>query len=221
MEPALTSARTSHQRSNAEWLAALSGCEAERHRALEDLRGHLLRGVLVYLRGRRSDLQNPGRDELMQFAEECAAEAVVAVQERLDAFRGDSRFTVWASRFVIARAAAKLHNRVPVAGSRDRSTDVELKLPGAALADVLIRPGVHVARGELAEALGRLMPEVLSERQRSAVMLQLQGVPLDVIAEQLNVNRKALHRLLHDARWRLKRALLDDHRLREVLSEPA
>ena len=50
----------------------------------------------------------------------------------------------------------------------------------------------------------------LTERQRAAlVALMVQGVSMDVVAEQLDTNRNALYKLLHDARKRLKARLAE------------
>jgi RNA polymerase sigma-70 factor, ECF subfamily len=38
----------------------------------------------------------------------------------------------------------------------------------------------------------------------------LQGVPLDILAEQLGTNRNALYKLLHDARRKLRAHLEDE-----------
>ena len=41
------------------------------------------------------------------------------------------------------------------------------------------------------------------------VALALNGVPIDVLAEQLGTTRGALYKTLHDARRKLRRALTD------------
>lgn len=102
------STEISCQRTNGEWLAALRSQGPERDRALTDLRAYFVRGVLVYLARHRSDLGYLGRDELLRFADECTREALLSVEKKLDTFRGDSRFTTWAYRFVIKRAVGKL-----------------------------------------------------------------------------------------------------------------
>ena len=39
--------------------------------------------------------------------------------------------------------------------------------------------------------------------------VQFDGIPLEEVAGRMNTSRTALHKLLHDARLRLKRALLE------------
>ena len=58
-------------------------------------------------------------------------------------------------------------------------------------------------------ALRRLIETSLTDRQRVAILAELEGVPQVVIAEQLGMNRNALYKLGHDARMKLKQGLLD------------
>jgi len=52
--------------------------------------------------------------------------------------------------------------------------------------------------------------EELTERQRQAlVAVRIQGMPLAEVARCMNTNRHALYKLLHDARQRLKRGMMD------------
>jgi RNA polymerase sigma-70 factor (ECF subfamily) len=209
MNPARHTAQISRQRTNAEWLAALCEPGPERQQALEELHAHLLRGVLVYLTRRRSDLQGLARAELLQFAEECAADALLAIEGKLDTFRGDSHFTTWAHRFAIAAAAARLR-RIREDVLPTPPADGKIKGSAELLPDTPITPQARVSQRELAEALNRLVPEILSEEQQRAMVLQLQGVSLEGIAEHYGSDGKAMYALLHDARKRLKQALLTE-----------
>ena len=44
----------------------------------------------------------------------------------------------------------------------------------------------------------------LTEKQRTALLAELKGMPQDEIAKHLGSNRNALYKLTHDARRRLK-----------------
>ena len=61
------------------------------------------------------------------------------------------------------------------------------------------------------EAIHAAMHEVirtgLTEKQRSALLAELRGMPQDEIARHLGSNRNAIYKLTHDARRRLKRGL--------------
>ena len=55
----------------------------------------------------------------------------------------------------------------------------------------------------------RVIAEDLTERQRTAILAELRGVPTIEIAERMGTNQNALYKLVHDARKKLRRALLD------------
>ncbi|MFZ0547506.1 MAG: sigma factor, partial [Candidatus Promineifilaceae bacterium] len=95
-------------RSNEAWLRNLRGTGKSREQALEALRDYLMRAVLVYLGRHRSDLSDWTADDLRHFAEDMVQDAVLDIQDNLDTFRGDAKFTTWAYSFVINRAAGEL-----------------------------------------------------------------------------------------------------------------
>ena len=56
----------------------------------------------------------------------------------------------------------------------------------------------------------RLLKEALTDRQYRAMMaVMVAGMPLEEVARQMNSNRNALYKLLHDARKRLRNALYE------------
>jgi RNA polymerase sigma-70 factor (ECF subfamily) len=58
------------------------------------------------------------------------------------------------------------------------------------------------------EQIDQTLRAALSERQYKAlVAVALQGIPMDVVADQLGTNRNALYKLIHDARRNLREAL--------------
>src|SRR5690242_15731145 len=91
-------------RDDTQWLAALRGSEAEQAAALAELRTFLLRAALYALRRARGHLGLLAPAEIDALAEDCAQEAVMAVVQSLDRFRGESRFTTWAYAFAVNAA---------------------------------------------------------------------------------------------------------------------
>ena len=89
--------------SPAEWLADLCNEETQAE-ALADLREYLLRAVFLYLDRHREDLTHLDRRELEFLADDFAQEALLQIQAKLDTFRGESKFTTWAYRFVKAKS---------------------------------------------------------------------------------------------------------------------
>src|SRR5215472_6639967 len=92
---------------SAEWTQALADTGPRREEALARLHGLLLRIARgeVARRGPRLQLSGPELDDL---AYQAAADALVAITSKLGQFRGESRFTTWAYKFVIFEVSAKI-----------------------------------------------------------------------------------------------------------------
>lgn len=69
--------------------------------AVAELQGILLRATLYMFHHNRRDLLALARDDILQLAEDCAQEALIAIMNHLSEFRGDSKFTTWAYKFAI------------------------------------------------------------------------------------------------------------------------
>ncbi|GAB4557125.1 MAG: RNA polymerase sigma factor [Anaerolineae bacterium] len=192
------------ERTNEEWLAELKGPHPDK--ALADLRAHLMRGLRYAFAGHHK----LGDADLEDFAQEATVKALNAI----DAFRGESRFTTWAQKIAIRVAYTELRRR--------RWQDVALEdlLPKAEegdvsdfVPDVLIEPGTgpetqSIQRSVL-KSLREAISQDLTERQRRALMaVVVHGIPLEEVARRMDTNRNALYKLLHDARQRLKKAIL-------------
>ncbi len=204
-------------RSNQEWLWALTEQSGDAQaEALQDLRDYMLRAALVYLARHRSDLAGWGRQAIRDLAEDLAQEALLDVRKSLDSFRGESRFTTWAFRFVVNRAASELRRR----RYRDLALDNLREDELAALQTFLHAgdTGIGIEPERLAERryylnlLRELVDTTLNERQRAAIIwVHWQERPMDEVAAALGISRNALYKLLFDARKRLKAELLARH----------
>src|SRR5687768_17996272 len=87
------------QRSNADWVADLSGAGDAQAAALSDLRSYLLRAALFTLQRALHYVDHLESSAVGQIAEDCAQEALTAIVQHLHEFRGDSKFTTWAYAF--------------------------------------------------------------------------------------------------------------------------
>ena len=88
--------------------------------------------------------------------------------------------------------------------SRDGESFFEPKI----MSDPNPSPEDRSTRSGMIALVQNLIVEELTERQRRAMTLvMLQGMPLEVAAEELGTNRNALYKLIHDARVRLKKKL--------------
>jgi RNA polymerase sigma-70 factor, ECF subfamily len=129
----------------------------------------------------------------------------MAVTGKLGQFRGESRFTTWACKFVIVEVSAKIGRhfwRHPPVHLDAEDWD---RLPD--------RFGFEPAREsewrDLIVALRRAVDTELTARQREVfVAIVLNGVPLDALAARLGSNRNAIYKVLFDARRKLRAALV-------------
>jgi RNA polymerase sigma-70 factor (ECF subfamily) len=200
-------------RSNEEWLAAL-GAQETRDDALADLRDYLLRAVYVYMDRHREDLSDLGRSELEQMAEDFAQEALLQVLDNLASFRGESKFTTWAYRFVINEAAGelRLHRWRTLSIEAVVSESQEITLLHFLSDRSAPDPETAAAQTEILLLMERVIQEDLTERQRVAlVSVKLRGMPVNVVAERLDTTRNNVYKLVHDARRKLKAGLERRH----------
>lgn len=195
-------------RTNEQWLADLRSDGEAQGRALQDLKERLQRGIFYYLSRERSDLSYYSHHELTQMAEDLAQDAVLRVMENLDTFRGDSMFTTWATRIAVRVAISDLRRARYKDFSLDNMTAEGDLLPLSANPVASDKPLGPERSAEQAEVLAKIqagLDNALTERQvRALVAVAIRGVPLEVVAEQMETNRNALYKLLHDARRKLR-----------------
>ena len=184
-------------------LTALRGTGPPRDAALAELHALLLRGAHHELGRRREALSDLSRDAVHDLAVQAADDALSAILAKLDTFRGASRFTTWAYKFVLLEAGVKARRRAWQNREIALEDDSWRRLADAA-------PGVQrsVEAAELLREVCRAMESELTVHQREVfVALALNEVPIDVLAERLATTRGALYKTLHDARRKLRAAL--------------
>jgi len=193
-------------KTNEEWLRALRADGIEQEDALKDLRDRLLHGMRAYIaqdHGYRSVL---AAKEATQIVEDCAQEALLIIRDKIDTFRGESRFTTWATTVTIRLLLAELRRR------RWKTVSVESASVGHDLgpAEALQagNPEMAVQQTEVWRMLEKIIENDLTPRQRFVLIASaFQGMPLDLIAERLGTNRDNVYKNLHDARKKLKGCL--------------
>lgn len=195
-------------RTNEQWLADLRGDGEAQERALLDLKDRLQRGIFYYLSRERSDLTYLSQRELTQMAEDLAQDSVLRVIDNLDSFRGDSLFTTWATRIAVRVAISDLRRARYKDFSLDSLTANGDLLPATSNPVSGTPPTGPERSAEQAEVLAKIqaaLDNALTERQlRALIAVAIHGVPLDVVAEQMDTNRNALYKLIHDARRKLR-----------------
>lgn len=196
------------QRSNSEWLTALQDGGRGQQSALADLRARLLGAIRGYLAKNSAVQESLHSDEAQHLAEDCAQESILIIQSKLEGFRGDSQFMTWAYSIAIRVVLGELRRR------RWRQATIERAQLGQALpAWPIQEPGPErsLQQREAWTLLKRLIDTKLTPLQRTALVAHaFQRMPLDEVAEWLGSNRNNLYKLIHDARKRLKQALLEE-----------
>jgi RNA polymerase sigma-70 factor (ECF subfamily) len=186
---------------SAAWLRALRG--ERREAAVARLRARLL-GVARGEVNRRAGTLPFGGSELDDIAEQAASDALVAVLAKVDGFRGESRFTTWASKFAILEVSSKIGRHFWQRDGVRLDPDAWDRLP----ARFGLGPDSGVEWRQMILALRRAVDEVLSDRQRRIFeAIVLNEVPLDVLVVELDSNRNAIYKALFDARRKLRAEL--------------
>jgi RNA polymerase sigma-70 factor (ECF subfamily) len=206
-------------RSNADWLAALRSPGPAQETALEELREYLLRAVYVYLSKHRSDLAYFDTEELQQLSQDWAQEALLLILDKLDSFRGDSRFTTWAYRVVINLAAGELRRRRwSVTSLESMTEEAERDVMDYLVEDEAAGPEKVLEQRQLWDTLRQVIDEELTERQRAVLVgAVFRGEPAEALAHQLGTNRNNIYKIMHDARKKLKQKLLQRGLTEEVV----
>jgi RNA polymerase sigma-70 factor (ECF subfamily) len=182
-------------RDNERWAAEL---KADRGSAVSDLRDALLRNL------RKALANRPRADE--SFLEDAVQDSVIRVLERIDQFEGRSRFLTWATSIAIHVALGELRRRRWTDVSLDDVVSVTDLIRQRAI-DRDASPDAQLDRQSLHAAMQRVIEEDLTEKQRTALLAELKGMPQDEIARHLGSNRNAIYKLTHDARKKLKKGL--------------
>src|SRR5215211_1075277 len=170
-------------RTNEEWLDDLRASGATQEAAIADLRDLLLRAVLFFFSRNLGDFERLAHNEILQLAEDCAQEALIAVMNHLSDFRGDSKFTTWVYKFAI--------NIALMTARRERWKGISLdQLPfgeDGSLADWAIRdkfsgaaPDQSALQSEISEIIREVIEQDLTEKQRLVlIMMVFNEVPMD------------------------------------------
>jgi RNA polymerase sigma-70 factor (ECF subfamily) len=189
---------------SAAWLRALRSDGRERDGALVRLHALLVRIALSELH-RRAGSHSIGGPELTDLAHQAADDALLAITAKIDQFRGESRFTTWAFRFVVLEVSATLGRhfwRRPTVALDAEDWD---RLPDR----FGLGPADESQWRDLVAALRRAVDSELTERQRVLfVAIVLNGVPLDAMVDRLGTSRNAIYKVIFDARRKIRAHLV-------------
>jgi len=190
------------------WMTALRDGGKDHEATLAELRLRIFAVISGYLKQNYVARGSLHPEEARHLAEDCTQDAMLAIQRKLDSFRGESKFSTWAYSIAIRTVLGELRRQ------RWRLASIDKAQLGQALpAWPIEEPGPErsLQQREAWMLLTRLIETALTPLQRTALVAHaFQGMPLDEVAEWLGSNRNSLYKLIHDARKRLKRALLEE-----------
>ncbi len=167
---------------------------ALRDDAIAELREILLRGLNKSLNNRYGQ---------PFCAEDIVQDALIKILSSLDKFEGRSKFTTWAmtvaTRIGISALRRKYYQDVSMeAFNTDDGFTMEIAVDGQSTVSAT------ESQGEILAVLQQLIDTELTDKQRLVTRAFLSDFATDAIATQLNMNRNAVYKLIHDARVKLK-----------------
>ena len=190
---------------SAAWLRELRQDDPARTEAVARLHTLLLRTTRGEAFRRRGALPARALGDLDDLCVEAASDALLAVLGKLETYRGAARFTTWACKFAILETSSRLRRLAWRHRKVELDDSIWDRLPDGA-------PPVlqQIEHRQLLAALRRAVQERLTERQRLIFQsVTMEEVPIDVLAERLGTTRGAIYKTLHDARTKLRRALVE------------
>jgi len=190
------------KRTNEEWLTDLRG--PDKDKAIEDLRKTLKKG-LIYALSSRIDTDLEAR------VEDFVQDAILRILDKLDTFRGESKFTTWAQKIAVRVAFTEMRRK------RWEDISIQKLIPEDSgdftplvLADPSPDPEKQATQTSLLEMIDHILREDLTDLQRTGLLAVIHGgMPLEEVARKMDTNRNALYKLLHDARKNMRDRLLE------------
>jgi RNA polymerase sigma-70 factor (ECF subfamily) len=201
--PAAAGSGKSFDAESQRWPGVLREGSLEREQGIAELHALLLRAARseLHRRGDRVRVTGPELDDL---AHQAAADALLAILAKLGQFRGESRFTTWAYRFVILEVSTKLGRHFWRTPTIALQAEDWAQLPERFGYDA----AQHSEARDLIGALRRAVEQELTPHQRAVfVAMILNGIPLDALVAQLGSTRGAVYKTMFDARGKLRAAL--------------
>ena len=188
------------QRSNEEWLSELRLPSPQCDPAIQDLRDILMRGLrFAFAKNEKVN------DSLI---EDFSQDAILRILEKLDSFKGKSRFTTWANTIAVRTVLGEMRRKRWQDTSLDEIVAGSEFVPNQLVDKSTGNPELEANQERILNVLHNVIEHELTEKQRDAIMAEyFQSVPVEGLLDKLDTNRNAAYKLLHDARKKLKKGL--------------
>lgn len=201
---------------SAEWVRRLTATGSECEAAKAELHALLLRFARSQANRRAHRFQVTG-PEIDDVAHQAAADALLAISAKVSDFRGESRFTTWAFKFVLLEVSSKLGRHFWRDAAPAYNAEEWESLPDQFGLD----PAQESEWRDLMTALRHAIETTLTDHQRQLfVAIVLNRIPLDALVEKLGTNRNAIYKSLFDARRKLRTALVANGYLTDSAGSP-
>ncbi len=160
---------------------------------------------LLKRRLRRAFRSNAKVDDA--FVDDVVQDSIVAILESITQFQGRSKFTTWATTIAIRIAITEMRRMrwkdTSLEQLLERSTEISKTIAVPQSSEI------DFEKKQLVETMHRVIDEQLTEKQKLVLNAELQGMPQEEIGRRLGSNRNAIYKLVHDARKRLKKGMID------------
>lgn len=188
---------------NEDWVKALS--EPVDDKAVEQLRKKLIQGL-------KPALHKYVDRELDQFVEDVAQDALLKILDNIDSFRGDSKLLTWAMKIAVREGLTELRRKKyddsSIEDFKYPDDDGRNELASLTFAADLPEPDEATHEQMILQKVLKIINEDLTDKQKQAInALMVQGLSVTVVADQMDTNRNALYKLVHDARLKIKNQL--------------
>jgi RNA polymerase sigma-70 factor (ECF subfamily) len=195
----MTSPPESDETAAARLRALREGHEA----AWAEIRRDVHRGLLGHLRRHRP--AGLAHVDLEALAEDAVHDTLVIVRTKLETFRGDSRLSTWIHRIAVNTLLGQLRRRRWSARPTESPDGMVPDWP----LDTAPAPDRAALQRELWGQIKRMVEEELTQHQRRVLLAHVfHQQPLDLLAAELGISRDAVYKAIHDARRKLRAALL-------------
>ena len=193
----------SADRESEQWVKRLRPRHPCRDEAVAKLREVLVRVAYYELSRRRGQLGSIRGTEFDDLAQQAANDALMNILAKLANFRGLSRFTTWAYKFVMFEVSGKVARHTWRRQPPGREELVFEQLPDS----LMLHPGARLEQEEQLKALSAAIGGLTKRQREVLVAIALNDVPIDVLAIRLGTNRNAIYKNLFGARRNLRASM--------------